>query len=116
MDDDVGFWLEAMDQYVNSPEYSAALRSFCDSQCECFVDVKSGEFGLAQNDVFQVRGHPLTYLSRLFHRVNDGITPKTTIYFQTLRQVFLVFHDLRAKCCVTGVRRTERAPTGSQAA
>jgi hypothetical protein len=66
MDDDVGFWLEAMDQYVNSPEYSAALRSYCDAKCECFVDVKSGEFGLAQNDVFQVGLRRLVLLSILF--------------------------------------------------
>lgn len=48
-------WLDAMAQYLNASEYLNALRTYVDENCHCFVDVKAGEFGLAQNDVFQVR-------------------------------------------------------------
>lgn len=53
------FWLDAMDQYVGSQEYVGALRAYVDDNCHGFVDVKSGEHGLDQNDVYQVWWSPL---------------------------------------------------------
>ncbi len=49
------FWLDAIDQYISSSEYLNVLKSYVDSNCDSFVDVKTGEHGLLQNEAFTVR-------------------------------------------------------------
>ena len=52
--DDQSFWLDAMDQYIQSKEYTALLSKYTEEHCDSFVDVKSGEHSIDQNAVYTV--------------------------------------------------------------
>ena len=52
--DDQSFWLDAMDQYIQSKEYTALLSKYTEEHCDSCVDVKSGEHSIDQNAVYTV--------------------------------------------------------------
>ncbi len=48
------FWLDAVDQVINSGEFSRTLREFMTDNCSTFIDVKFGEHALHQHEVHKV--------------------------------------------------------------
>ncbi len=68
-------WLDAVDQFLASPAFSAKCRQFMEEHCHTFIDVRTGEHGLEQNDVHKVGQATRVALCE----VSAGLQPSSSV-------------------------------------